>query len=130
MGSSGIFANAACICHRRITIETLSKIREARNALDAKKGEDIKVLDVRGLSGITDYYVIATGNSSPHLKALLGEVEKVLGLLGVRCHRRAGTAESRWMVADYHDFVVHVLSPDQRERYALEQLWKDAVEVS
>lgn len=97
--------------------------------MNAKKGEAVTVLDVRGLSGITDYYVIATGNSSPHLKALLGEVERVLGLQGIRCHRRAGTADSQWMVADYHDFVVHVLSPDQRERYALEQLWKDALVV-
>ena len=79
---------------------------------------------------MTDFYVIATGNSSPHLKALLGEVERVLGEQGVRCHRRAGTAESKWMVGDYHDFVVHVLSPEMRERYALEQLWKDAVEVA
>lgn len=75
---------------------------------------------------MTDFYVIATGNSPPHLKALLGEVERVLGEKGIRCHRRAGTAESKWMVADYMDFVVHVLSPEQRARYALEQLWKDA----
>lgn len=97
--------------------------------METKKGEDILVLDVHGLSEVTDYYLIATGNSAPHLKALLGEVERVLGEKGFRCHRRAGTAESQWMVADYHDFVVHVLSRDQRERYALEQLWKDAVEV-
>ena len=107
----------------------MEKIRIAREALENKKGEDIAVLDVRGLSGITDYYVIATGNSSPHLKALLGEVERQLGESGFPCHRRAGTAESRWMVADYHDFVVHVLSPDQRDKYALEDLWKDAKSV-
>lgn len=115
---------------RRSAIETLTKIREARNALEAKKGEDVVVLDVSGLSEVTDYFVIATGHSAPHLKALLGEVERVLGEQGIRCHRRAGTAESQWMVADYHDFVVHVLSPGQRERYALEQLWKDATVVS
>lgn len=79
---------------------------------------------------MTDYYVLATGNSAPHLKALLGEVEKVLGEQGQRCHRRAGTAESQWMVADFMDMVVHVLSPDQRRRYALELLWKDAAEVN
>lgn len=113
-----------------MAIDTQTKIQEARKALEAKKGEDIKVLDVRGLSGITDYYVIATGNSAPHLKALLGEVEKVLGEQGVRCHRRAGTAESQWMVSDFMDLVVHVLSREQRQRYALEQLWKDATEVA
>lgn len=108
----------------------MDKIREARSALEAKKGEDIKILDVTGLSGVTDYYVIATGNSSPHLKALLGEVERVLIEKGVRCHRRAGTAESKWLVADYYDFVLHVLSPEMRKRYALEQLWKDAKEAT
>ncbi len=113
-----------------MAIDTQTKIQEARKALEAKKGENIKVLDVRGISGITDYYVVATGNSSPHLKALLGEVEKVLGEQGVRCHRRAGTAESQWMVSDFMDMVVHVLSPDQRKRYALEDLWKDATEVA
>ncbi len=107
----------------------MNKIQIAREALAAKKGEDITVLDVRGLSGVTDYYVIATGNSAPHLKALLAEVERLLGAQGIWCHRRAGTAESRWLVADYMDFVLHVLSPEQRERYALEQLWKDAPAV-
>ncbi len=79
---------------------------------------------------MTDYYVIATGNSSPHLKALLGEVERALDEKDVHCYRRAGTAESKWMVADYFDFVLHVLSPDLRERYALEQLWNDAKELA
>ena len=113
-----------------MAIDTQTKIQEVRKALASKKGEDIIILDVRGLSGITDYYVIATGNSAPHLKALLGEVEKVLGEQGVRCHRRAGTAESQWMVSDFMDLVVHVLSREQRQRYALEQLWKDATEVA
>ena len=66
---NGIFALVVCILPRRTTIETLAKIHEAREALEAKKGEDILVLDVRGLSEVTDYYLIATGNSAPHLKA-------------------------------------------------------------
>jgi ribosome-associated protein len=108
----------------------LTKVEAARQALLAKKGEDIRILDVRGLSTLTDYYVVVTGNSAPHLKALLGEVERVLLDQGLRCYRRAGTAESHWMVADYFDFVVHVLSPDMRARYAFEQLWRDAQVVA
>lgn len=84
------------------------------------------MLDVTGLSPVTDYYVIVTGNSSPHLKALLAEVEKALREHGVRCFRSAGTPESGWIVADYLDFVVHVFTAELRDYYQLERLWNDA----
>lgn len=84
------------------------------------------ILDVRGLSSVTDYYVLATGNSSPHLKALAGEVQDAMESLGRTCYRRAGKPESQWIVADYLDFVVHLFTPDTRAHYALEKLWNDA----
>lgn len=87
------------------------------------------MLDVRGLSSVTDYYVLATGNSSPHLKALVTEVSLTLKKAGLACHRQAGTPESQWMCADCFDFVVHVFSHRSREFYALESLWKDAPRV-
>lgn len=92
----------------------------------AKKGEQIVLLDVSGISPVTDYYLIATGNSAPHLKALAGEVEKALSMHGVRCFRRAGTPDSGWIVADYLDFVVHLFTSDLRDHYQLERLWNDA----
>lgn len=97
----------------------------AQEALRSKKGEQIKVLDVSGISPVTDYYIIVTGNSTPHLKALAEEVEKELDRAGIRCYRRAGTPESGWIVEDYLDFVVHIFSPDMREYYQLERLWSD-----
>lgn len=100
-----------------------------REALESKKAVDVRVLDVRGLSSVTDFYVVATGNSSPHLKALVGEVAHRLKDSGLACHRQAGTPESQWMVADCMDFVVHVFSQQAREYYALEDLWKDAKRV-
>ena len=75
---------------------------------------------------MTDYYLIVTGNSAPHLKALVTEVEKSLAVEGVRCFRRAGTPDSGWIVADYLDFVVHIFTQDLREHYQLERLWNDA----
>ena len=104
-------------------------MKKARTALEAKKGENITILDVQKLSNVTDYYVIVTGNNGPHLKALAAEVERVMEEDGRRCFRRAGTSESQWIVADYIDFVVHVFSHDSREFYGLERLWNDAVKV-
>jgi ribosome-associated protein len=95
----------------------------------SKKGEDVVILDVRGVSSITDYYVIATGKNAPHIKALAGELEKDMAKAGVRAYRRTGTAESQWIVVDYFDAVVHVFSPEARSYYGLERLWSDAERV-
>lgn len=101
----------------------------ARGALEDKKAVDIVMLDVRKLSNVTDYYLVATGNSPPHIKALSEEVVKVLKEAGVSCFRKSGTAESEWLVADFVDFVVHIFSPDMRKYYELEQLWSDAAVI-
>ena len=100
--------------------------RAAREALLDKKGENITILDVRGISDITDFYVIATGNNGPHLKALMFECENVLGTRRARSYRHAGKPESGWLVADHWDVVVHVFSESARSHYALETLWRDA----
>lgn len=98
----------------------------ARHALEEKQGTDIVILDVRGLSDVTDFYVIATGNNGPHLKALWNECQHVLDEHRGRAHRHAGKPESGWLVADYWDVVVHVFSAEARTYYALETLWRDA----
>ncbi len=88
------------------------------------------VLDVRKLSTVTDYYLIATGNNSPHLKALGTDMDKALDAEGAHRFRRSGTPESGWMVSDYLDVVVHIFNREQRARYALEQLWNDAPRIA
>jgi ribosome-associated protein len=80
---------------------------------------------VRGLSGVTDYYLIATGTSSPHIKALADELHRALRQDRIHCFRRSGGPESGWMVADYVDAVVHILTPEARDYYGLEDLWSD-----
>jgi len=104
-------------------------VKMARSALAEKHGRDIVVLDVREVSDITDYFVIATGTNRPQIKALCEEVEHVLGAAGVRSLRRSGTPESEWMVVDYLDVIVHIFSPQTRRYYALEELWKDGRRV-
>ncbi|NLG34601.1 MAG: ribosome silencing factor [Lentisphaerae bacterium] len=101
-------------------------------ALDDKKGEHIVVLNVAGLSSVTDYMILCSGLNIPHLRALADEVARRLRLEDppVACHRRAGSAESEWFVLDYVDVVIHLFTPAMRTYYALEQLWKDAPVLS
>lgn len=104
-------------------------VRKAREALANKKAADPVALDVRELSTVTDYYLIVTGNNGPHIKALATELERALKEDGVHCYRRAGSPESKWIVCDFIDFVVHIFGRDAREYYALERLWSDAPRV-
>ena len=100
--------------------------RLARTAADDKKGLDPLVLDVRGLSGVTDFYFLVTGTSTPHLKAIEGEITRRLKTEGVARYRESGTADSGWIVVDYLGVVVHIFTPERRAFYSLEKLWGDA----
>lgn len=97
--------------------------KEAALALEEKQGADIRIFDVRGISGITDFTVVASGTSAPHLKAMAAEVERRLGKAGVKSHRVSGEPASGWVIADYVDAVVHIFSAEARAYYAIERLW-------
>ena len=101
-----------------------------RELADNKKAENIVILDVRKLSSVTDYFVIASGTSEPHLRAI---VEEITGRLreehGVRPRAMDGTVHGAWVVLDFFDVIVHVMRADARERYDLEGLWGDARRV-
>ncbi len=101
-----------------------------RELADSKKAEDIVVLDVRELSSITDYFVIASGTSEPHLRAIVDAVqEKLSEDFGLKPRATDGTLQTSWVVLDYFDVIVHVMRADVRERYDLEGLWSDAPKV-
>lgn len=98
-----------------------------RGMADNKKAEKVLVLDVRKLSTVTDYFVICSGTSEPHLRAIRDEIsERLRDDHGVRPRAIDGTLPAGWVVLDYFDVIVHVMRPDQRERYDLEGLWGDA----
>ena len=103
--------------------------RLAQTALENKKAIDLTILDVRKLSNVTDFFLIVTGTSSPHLRALSEEVESALREAGTRCYRKSGTADSLWIAMDFIDVVVHVFTAETRAYYALEELWSDAVRL-
>lgn len=104
----------------------LQEISLCCQALDNKKAENIQVLDVRGKSSVTDFFIIATGTSQPHLKALRNHVEIALKEQKVKTIASEHALESGWMVLDAFDFMVHVFTQEMREAYGLETLWKDA----
>lgn len=104
--------------------------RAAREAADGRKGEDIVLLDLHGLSSFTDYSLIVSGRSAPQLKALAEAIQQALKQRGVPCFRRGGLPESGWITLDYVDAVIHVFLPRTRAYYAIESLWEAAPRLS
>lgn len=98
-------------------------------ALEDKKAEHLRVLDVSAQSSITDYLVIATGTSEPHLRALRNALEEAFDAAQTRVVGRDAVRDSGWTVIDAFDVMVHLFTREQRERFRLDDLWKDATEV-
>ena len=101
----------------------------AVKAIDGKKGLDIQVIKIRDISVLADYMVIATGNSSTHVKALADEVEYRLDEAGVSVSHIEGYRSNSWILLDYVDVIVHVFSEEAREFYDLDRLWQDGESV-
>jgi ribosome-associated protein len=101
-----------------------------RELAENKKAENVLVLDVRKISTVTDYFVVATGTSEPHLRAVEGEVlDQLHKEHGIKPQHTEGSAQTNWVVADFFDVIVHLMKPDVRARYDLEGLWGDAPRV-
>ena len=98
-------------------------------ALDDKKAESIRILELGQLSSVADYMVIATGTSDPHLRALRIEVEKALDEIGSPARGIESQKESGWTVVDGFDVIVHIFRPDVRESYSMESLWRDGLDI-
>ena len=101
-----------------------------RELADNKKAENIVILDVRKISSITDFFVIASGTSEPHLRAIVNEItDKLREENRLRPRAVDGTLQATWQVLDFFDVIVHIMRTDVRERYDLESLWGDALRV-
>ena len=98
----------------------------AARAAAAKQAVDVTILDVHDLIVITDYFVIASGETDRQVKTIVEEVERAVRDIGEKPIRREGDADSRWVLLDYIDVVVHVFAQEEREYYDLERLWRDA----
>jgi ribosome-associated protein len=93
--------------------------------LENKKGEDIVVIDIKGIASFTDYFVIASGTSKRMLQSLSGTLGREIKTQHHKTTQPQGTADSGWIVLDYGDVVVHLFSPEQRDYYRLEDLWSE-----
>ena|SRR5665213_161307 len=101
-----------------------------RKLAENKKAENAVVLDVRKLSSVTDYFVIVSGGSEPHLRAILNEITDPLRLEhDLRPRAVEGDSSATWQVLDFFDVIVHVMRTDVRAKYDLESLWGDAPRV-
>lgn len=104
--------------------------RIAYNALSDKKGEDIKIIDITGLSVLADYFIIANGNSDSQVNALVDNVEEELHKAGYPLKQREGQASGSWVLLDFGDIIVHVFDRENRLFYDLERIWKDGKDIS
>ena len=100
--------------------------RLAARALAERKAQDVLILDLRGLSEAADFFVIASGTSDTHVRAVADHAIEALAGAGRAPHHAEGLSQGRWVLLDFVDFVVHVFHPAQRDFYQLERLWADA----
>ncbi len=100
--------------------------RNAANAALDKKAEDITIFDLRETSSIADFFVICTGHTDIHVKAIYKEVREQLLEMGARPFHKEGVPQGRWILLDYSDVIIHIFQPEVREFYGLERLWGDA----
>ena len=94
-------------------------------ALDEKKAEDIRIIEIGDVSSIADYFVIANGTNPNQVGALVDSVEQELAKAGVRPKRIEGLGNSSWVLMDYSDIIIHVFSKEDRAFYDLERIWRD-----
>ena len=108
--------------------EALEMANLAKEALEDKKGEDIKVLDLKGLSNIADFFVIGSGNNPNQIRAMADSVNEKLFKAGYKLHQSEGYSGGIWILLDYGSLIVHVFDKEQRNFYNLERIWGDAKE--
>ena len=106
-----------------------TELGSALNALRDKKAENIRLLDVSDISSITDYIVLATGTSDPHLKAVKSELDGALKSAGVSLIGEDRDTNSGWVIVDAFDFMIHLQTDSMRSFYNLDHLWNDANEI-
>jgi ribosome-associated protein len=100
-------------------------LKVALNAADAKKANDMVILDISGIASFTNYFILCTGDSSRQMQAIADEVEQRLRTIGMRPSHVEGYQNAEWILMDYLEFVVHIFSKTARVYYDLERLWRD-----
>ena len=113
----------------RASTQPPEALRLALDAIQDLKGNQLVVLDLRGLNDATDYFVIASGTSDAHVRGIAESVMEKLDRRGHQTHHVEGLTGGRWVLLDFVDFVIHLFHPETRSFYQLERLWHDAPEL-
>ena len=100
-------------------------VKLAITALEDKKGEDIRVIDIREVPVLADYFLIASGSNGNQVQAMADNVEEELGKAGYPCKQVEGYQSANWILMDYGDIIVHVFDKEDRLFYDLERIWRD-----
>lgn len=102
----------------------------AYTALEEKKGEDIKILEIEGITVISDYFLIATGTNTLQIQAIVDNVQEKMNQSGYTMKRLEGNRNSTWILMDYGDIVIHIFDKEDRLFYDLERIWSDGIQIA
>ena len=109
--------------------EVFDLVKVAAKALSDKKGVDVKVLDIRGISPIADYFVIGSAKNANQIEAMQDAVDEEMHKVGAELKQIEGNRNSTWILMDYNDVIVHIFSEEDRLFYDLERVWTDGKPV-
>lgn len=99
----------------------------AINALEDKKAEDIRIIDISEISTIADYFIIADGSNKSQIQAMADNVSEILGRAGVNLRQMEGYQNANWILMDFQDVIIHIFDRENRLFYDLERIWRDGV---
>ncbi len=105
-------------------------IKTAVNSLEDKKAFDIRILDIKKVSSITDYFIIASGSNKNQLQAMCDSVEEDMHKSGFNLKNREGYAQGGWILLDYYDIIIHIFTDEMRQFYDLDHTWRDGISLS
>lgn len=110
--------------------KTLTTVNQICKALAEKQATDIKIVEIKKISNLADYFVICSGRSIPQVKAIFDNLEEKLEKQGKFAVRKEGYSEGRWIAVDYGEVIVHIFHKDTREIYGLDSLWNNGSNVT
>lgn len=111
-------------------MDSKSLVKEVVYALEDKKANNIKVIDIRDISSMGDYFIIADGMNRNQIQAICDNVEEFMSRAGANLKNREGYANGGWILLDYYDIIIHIFSEEDRSFYDLEHIWRDGTIVS
>lgn len=105
-------------------------VKIAYNALEDKKGHDIKIINIKDVTSMGDYFIIADGTNKNQVQALCDNVEEYMHKAGAKLKNREGYANGGWILLDYYDIIIHIFVEEERSFYDLEHIWRDGYVIS